>query len=109
MNDAREFALDHLRTMFEQRWSLDSVLGCHSGGGGPAYKDWPSHWYAMNGMRLFSHGDSPSVLVKKGQIGVDLCWSDGHTERGMFSIRELWREIAHPMPKQLSLFDEALP
>lgn len=109
MITAREFALNHLRDMFEKKWSLDSVLTCHSGGGGPAYKNWPSHWYAMNGMVLFSHGDSPNIRTKYGQIGVDLCYDDGHVERGLFRIRELWREIAHPMPKQLSLFDEVQP
>lgn len=105
---AREYALDWLRSHRDAGRTLDDILHSHEGGGGPQCGDNPAYHYQINGAYLFRHTGA-SIKLKAGQIGVDLAWDDRRQDTGVFSIRELWREIAHPMPKQLSLFDEVQP
>lgn len=62
-------------------------------------------WINVAGGYLYIHlGGSERVKVKAHQIGVAIYQKDVPGVHEIFDLRELWKEVVNPKPKQLELW-----
>lgn len=103
MNDQLRAEADaYLQRYIDSGWQLDHLLMSRGGAVSPGD---PAVWIWVGGTLFKDRAGDECIRLKKHQIGVALYYKDGRAESAVFDVRELWRDIVDPQPKQLSFLD----